>query len=119
MIDSFLDVHADISSHFKNYTFLPVDLRLQLIKITPSKRIPDEVRRSGVSQHALLLPASAMHRAAGAAAGEVQKDAVVLRLRVQRLQDVVHHVIQAGRGTGAGAQAPGQHSGGRGAAGHQ
>lgn len=119
MIDSFLDAHADIYSHLKNYTFLPVDLRLQFIKITPSSRIPDEVRRSGVSQHALLLPPSAMHRAAGAVAGEVQKDAVMLRLRVQRLQDVVHHIIQTGRRTGAGAQALGQHSGGRGAAGHQ
>lgn len=60
-----------------------------------------------------------MHRAAGAVAGEVQKDAVVLWLRVQRLQDVVHHVIQTGQRTGAGAQAPGQHSWGRGGAGPQ
>lgn len=116
VIDRFRDVHADNSSHLKNiYTFLSVDLRLQFIKIPPSKRIPDEAGHSGVSQNALLLTASAMHRATGAVAGEVQKDAVVLRLRVQRL----HHVIQTGRRTGAGAQAPGQHSGGGGAAGRQ
>lgn len=70
-------------------------------------------------QQALPLPASALHGATGAVAGEVQKDAVVLWLRVQRLQDVVRHIIQTGRRTGAGAQAPVQHSGGRGAAGHQ
>lgn len=69
---------------------------------------------SGASQQA--LPVSG---ATGAVSGEVQKDAVVLRLRVQRLQDVVHGIVQAGRWTGAGAQALGQHPGGRGAAGHQ
>lgn len=41
---------------FKKYTFLPVDLRLQFIKVSPSKRIPDHVECSGVSQLCLLLP---------------------------------------------------------------
>lgn len=77
------------------------------IKRTACERIPEGVECCGASQ-----PVTG---ATGAVPGEVQKDAVVLRLRVQRLQDVVHGVAQAGWWTGAGAQALGQHPGGCGA----
>lgn len=91
MIDGFLDVRADVSSR----TFFPVEV------IACKKKLPDALE--------LPVTASAVHGVTGAVAGEVQKDAVVLRLRVQRLLDVVHGVFQAGRRAGSGAQSPAQH----------
>lgn len=97
MIDGFLDVHADVSRR----KFFPV----QILVCKGNSLM--------CSSSALELPvtASAVHGVTGAVAGEVQKDAVVLRLRVQRLLDVVRGVFQAGRRAGSGAQSPGQHSG--------
>lgn len=71
------------------------------------------------SRHALPTAASALFRSPRATPREVQKDAVVLRLWVQRLQDVVRHDLRAGRGAGTGAGVWSQSSGGCGGVGHQ
>lgn len=76
--------------------------------------------QSNPSRHALPPAVFAVPRAARATAREVQKDAVVLRLRVQGLQDVVRcDQVQAGGGARARAGVSGQSSGGGGGVGRQ
>lgn len=72
-----------------------------------------------VSRHTLPVTAPAVCRPSRAASWEVQKDAVMLRLGVQRLQDVVHHDLRTGRRAGAGARVLSQNSGGRRGVRHQ
>lgn len=72
-----------------------------------------------MSRHTLPVAASAVRRPPRAMSGKVQKDAVVLRLWVQRLQDVVHHDLRTGWRTGTGACVLSQCSGGRRGVGHQ
>lgn len=72
-----------------------------------------------VSRHTLPVTAPAVCRPSRTASREVQKDAVVLRLGVQRLQDVVHHDLWTGTRARAGARVLSQNSGGRRGVGHQ
>ena len=71
------------------------------------------------SRHTLPVTAPAVCRPSRTASREVQKDAVVLRLGVQRLQDVVHHDLRTGRRAGPGTRVLSQNSGGRRGVGHQ